>query len=163
MHNTVINNYNPANPITHCVLSNIPYLNYNTPVYQFPQNAITTPTTDIDFFITPSNPVRGNIPLPNCPIYGSYKRSGIQPLHSAIEMKISPNPTSNKLIVELINPRDYSITINDINGKNIKALATDIIDDKIQIDVTSIVDGIYFINLLNKTNQEKFTEKFIKN
>ena len=162
LHNTVINNYNAANPANHCVLSNIIYNNYSMPVYPLPLNAITTTTFDLQGSIIPSTFPRQNGPIISCPIYGNYKQSGTHEISPSTGINIYPNSTRDYLMVDLLNPREFTLSVKDINGRSIPNLPLDIQEDKIKIWLAGLIEGIYFLDIYNSNNQTLITKKFIK-
>lgn len=96
----------------------------------------------------------------NLPEQGLYKLDStiLSTITPSKELKtlIYPNPTSSILNIQT-NETIQSIKITDISGRT-----TSITDfSKNSIDVSSLSNGIYFIEL--KTNDGVYKEKFIKN
>lgn len=71
---------------------------------------------------------------------------------------IFPNPARDKLTIR--NNREFSeIEVFDSYGKQI--FKTIIESKEKSIDISNLRNGIYFINFINLTNQNRY-EKFIK-
>ncbi|AFL80794.1 hypothetical protein Aeqsu_1301 [Aequorivita sublithincola DSM 14238] len=80
------------------------------------------------------------------------------PENSLIDLKIFPNPAQNKLIIHSANNDFDSISIIDINGRQI--LSKENFNSN-EIDVSSLKTGMYFITI--ETSEGNITKKFIKN
>ncbi len=82
--------------------------------------------------------------------------------YSSTNYKIYPNPTNNVLIVEYLNYEGNNLSINiyDPSGKNVfkrsEALEQGL--NSIQLDLSHLHSGIYFISLENE--QELIVDKF---
>lgn len=76
------------------------------------------------------------------------------------EFQIYPNPTFDKLNIEL-NNRAKTISIYSITGIEVMKIEKNQINDKlIQLDVSSLSKGMYFIKI--KSENKTTTKKFIK-
>ncbi|WP_055443373.1 T9SS type A sorting domain-containing protein [Lacinutrix himadriensis] len=72
---------------------------------------------------------------------------------------IYPNPTENQLTIKSKYPLN-NITVFDINGRKIKAIKLSNHTLQYQLDVASLSNGMYFIELVS--GNAKQTQKFIK-
>lgn len=61
------------------------------------------------------------------------------------EMTLYPNPTSGNINIELNNGLNKSIQISDVNGKIV--LSTSSLEDKININLNHLTNGIYFVKI----------------
>lgn len=75
------------------------------------------------------------------------------------QLKVYPNPTTNKLTVELEDEDTYTLTIIDIQGKQVAPISTFIGNSK-QLDISSLASGIYYIGITSSTSQ--YFQKVIK-
>lgn len=88
--------------------------------------------------------------------------NGISKLANEVEVKIYPNPVSEKLHVEVRGERDEvrdvkgEIEIRNMLGEKVMSLR---VEGKTAIDVSGLVDGVYFINV--KGDRVAFTRKFV--
>ena len=73
------------------------------------------------------------------------------------DWKIFPNPASDKLIIQTTNELN-DIVIADVTGKTIKTISAK--NKSIEIPVSDLADGIYFIKAINK-DHSFFINKFI--
>ena len=65
-------------------------------------------------------------------------------------VNIYPNPTNDKITVDISNEEEHSVIILDIMGK---IIFQSNIQVKTQIDISSLNDGIYFIRIGNQTRK----------
>ena len=72
-----------------------------------------------------------------------------------------PNPATNQVFIELgeISSSEVHVSIFDITGK-LKYQEVKPFNNKIEIDIQDLNNGIYFIDL--RTNNKQKTLKFIK-
>ena len=83
--------------------------------------------------------------------------------NSSIDLSIYPNPASNSIVVQFLKSlNDISIELYDNFGKLIltKYLVNVTNGQKIELDISLIDSGIYYLNIPNMDNYEK---KIIKN
>lgn len=81
------------------------------------------------------------------------------PVHS-IEFNLSPIPTDHKLNVSISEKIFHDLTYRIYNAQGKLVLNGEIHDDLFQIDVGQILDGVYFLEIANRTQQSM--KKFIK-
>lgn len=72
-------------------------------------------------------------------------------------ISIYPNPSSNYININTLNPGKYQIQLMDISAKVLKQLN---FEDKISIEISDLQKGIYFIKG-NDENGNTFSEKII--
>jgi len=72
-------------------------------------------------------------------------------------ISINPNPSSNYININTLNPGKYQIQLMDISAKVLKQLN---FEDKISIEISDLQKGIYFIKG-NDENGNTFSEKII--
>ena len=75
------------------------------------------------------------------------------------EIKIYPNPANNSLQVTIGNEHVTDVKIYDLLGKQIKIEELKRINDALQIDVSNLKEGVYFVDV--KTSTEVLTKKLI--
>jgi len=76
-------------------------------------------------------------------------------------IKIYPNPTKDKLYLSSNDFDNNSfVKIYDLKGQLISTNSTKSIGNFLEIDVSNLKSGFYFINLL--TNKKSFNSKFLK-
>ena len=81
---------------------------------------------------------------------------GIEKTRTISNLKIYPNPSSDKFFIELENPTPTSIRLFDINGKEI--YSTTINQVISTIDISSFKPGLY---LLRSTSENGHTRNTI--
>ncbi|OFY97461.1 MAG: hypothetical protein A3K10_02210 [Bacteroidetes bacterium RIFCSPLOWO2_12_FULL_31_6] len=69
------------------------------------------------------------------------------------DLKIYPNPTSNKLYVELEHPTRTKVSLFDISGKEV--YSSFINQSKSIIDVSSFKSGLYLVKVVNENGSSK--------
>ena len=76
-------------------------------------------------------------------------------------LKIYPNPVTERAWIEtsMLNPEEIRMTIYDLNGKMQKAEYR-ILDDKLELDVERLGEGIYIIDL--KLPEDQIMLKMVK-
>lgn len=72
--------------------------------------------------------------------------------------KIFPNPVREILMVELVEDRSYSISINDMNGKTI--MKQQVHGDFLDLNVKNLIPGYYIFSLEHKG--VRYNKQFIK-
>ncbi len=79
---------------------------------------------------------------------------GIKESEKIENNNIFPNPTNNKLNIGLLPKTGQStlIIIYDTNGQELLKYQTS--DDKLQIDISNLASGIYFVKLINEKTVE---------
>lgn len=79
---------------------------------------------------------------------------------NAFQMNIFPNPTTDYIIVEatLSTNLTHYIRINNVQGQTV--LSKTIEDSKIQLDISSLPKGYYYVNISNENSSE--TRQIIK-
>lgn len=91
--------------------------------------------------------------------------SGIKEYNDNNLFTIYPNPTNNKFTIAVNNPINaYSqdLSIYDLFGRTIKNLKNlQFIDNKIEINISDLEKGIYFVELTNRKNKEKYSQKIV--
>jgi YD repeat-containing protein len=76
---------------------------------------------------------------------------------------VYPNPTGHFLNIQLpqtILGKNVSITLYDINGKQIKNSKINVKDNSALIDVENLSKGVYLLHLINE--DKKWSQLFIK-
>jgi peroxidase len=77
------------------------------------------------------------------------------------DFKIYPNPVINEIVVETgSHDADYSLNIFNSNGALIKSAIISTSEERIRIDATDLMPGIYIVNISGNSVQR--TLKFIK-
>lgn len=100
---------------------------------------------------------------------GEYKYSNISQVkiqneRTASVVSVYPNPSSDYLNVTLTETFDSEtfVSLMDVNGKKVElSAASNIIGGSIQFDIRELVNGIYFVNIVNNDGSVTST-KFIK-
>ncbi|MDD4216685.1 MAG: C10 family peptidase [Bacteroidales bacterium] len=93
-------------------------------------------------------------------LYYEINKDGIDD-DFAKKINIYPNPAIDKLNINIennINPTD--ITIYNTNGKLIKSIAKSEISEHINIDLSDMAQGLYYVNIV--TDKTIFKHKFVK-
>jgi len=75
------------------------------------------------------------------------------------QVKIFPNPTDKLLYIQIDNPEEIQIRIDDVSGKKIMSLINHSAQDPIYVE--SLAKGAYFIHV--ESSSFKTTLKFIRN
>lgn len=76
-----------------------------------------------------------------------------------LQIKVYPNPTSKMLYISHPELNSFSITITEMNGKQIYS---GLIMKESALDISNYVQGIYFVTIENKETNKKNTYKIIK-
>ncbi|MBK8585136.1 MAG: T9SS type A sorting domain-containing protein [Bacteroidetes bacterium] len=74
-------------------------------------------------------------------------------------IEIFPNPTTDKLTIEINSGYIQKFSIWDLTGKLIKTISCN--NSKVEIDVSTLAPGIYF--LTGTSDQGAFRKRFVKN
>ena len=73
-----------------------------------------------------------------------------------------PNPTSNDLIVDYNLTGQVQVTIKILDANGIMLITKNNISKGSKLNVSQLISGIYFIQVIDKNNQLLFTDKLIK-
>lgn len=84
---------------------------------------------------------------------------------NAPHLMVYPNPSKDKISVEVVNPETNTarIEICNVTGQPIKTLNTNLTMGVISFDVSELSSGIYFVNLYGIDKSTPLKSKFIKN
>ncbi|MBK6988036.1 MAG: T9SS type A sorting domain-containing protein [Bacteroidetes bacterium] len=74
-------------------------------------------------------------------------------------IEIFPNPTTDKLTIEINSSYIQKISICNLTGKLIKTISCN--NSNLEIDVSNLSPGIYFLN--GTSDQGTFRKRFVKN
>lgn len=87
---------------------------------------------------------------------------GINSINGATgSMYVYPNPTNQTIFIKFdkgIN--SGTVTINDVTGKNITSQKINTTQNTLQMDISNLANGMYFVTLENEG--KKYVSKFIK-
>jgi hypothetical protein len=84
---------------------------------------------------------------------GGCVTTGLKEYVDKNDLKIYPNPTSNKLYVELEHPTRTKVSLFDITGKEV--YSTIINQATSTIDVSSFKSGLYLVKVVNENGSSK--------
>ena len=73
-----------------------------------------------------------------------------------------PNPTSNDLIVDYNLTGQVQVTIKILDANGIMLITKNNISKGSKLNVSQLISGIYFIQVIDKNNKLLFTDKLIK-
>jgi len=105
-------------------------------------SALLNTTTDV---LTKKNINTRNEYIFNIVAPNESKQSATIGLENEIyQLKIYPNPVADKLIIENINPL-LPLMITDVNGKVVMEIINESEDLAVDIDISALESGIYFI------------------
>ena len=76
------------------------------------------------------------------------------------EMLVYPNPTQNEVTVFMDNGRNYNVRILNLDGSLVRTESA--FRDFINLDVSELSQGIYFIELTDSETNERLVEKLTK-
>ena len=79
-------------------------------------------------------------------VYELDTEVGLEEKAKNITFNIYPNPTSDQLNIQINNPKDYTISINDIAGKTVIRQK---LDKSLDLDVSSLIKGVYMVVVSN--------------
>jgi hypothetical protein len=93
--------------------------------------------------------------------YEIIDNSGIQDTNFSLEVKTYPNPTTDKIQLQIadMEGKDLSYILTDVQGKQI--LSDKITSTTTELDLNTYADGTYLLKVIN-TNKEIKTYKIIK-
>ena len=94
-------------------------------------------------------------------LYASDISTGIdETILNNEDIRIFPNPTTNKLIIEMQNRTDVNISIFNAIGQNV--YESNVETNNKTIDVTGLQTGIYFVKIKDLKGNILLSEKIIK-
>lgn len=76
------------------------------------------------------------------------------------EMLLYPNPTAGSVTVYMDNGRTYNLNVLNIDGSLVKNMGA--FSDNINLDVSDLSQGIYFIELTDTKTHQRFVQKLTK-
>lgn len=76
-----------------------------------------------------------------------------------VKIKVFPNPTSELLYVSHPEMDSFTVEIADVNGKQ---LFTGTVTKDMPLNLSSYLQGMYLITVINKVTHKKNTYKIIK-
>lgn len=79
---------------------------------------------------------------------------------NTVTVKAYPNPSSSNVVLSWDLEGEYAVTITDMSGKAIQSI-TNITENKVSIDGTSLKNGVYFYTLKNTENGYQTIGKFL--
>jgi len=85
--------------------------------------------------------------------------TGINDLQTNNQLSVYPNPSANKLNIEISAGNIQKITIYDLTGKQIRTISCN--TSKQEIDISTLSPGLYFLDAI--CDQLTFRKRFIKN
>lgn len=88
--------------------------------------------------------------------------AGIEQLSNNAELTIYPNPASDQLTIELPDflPKSSIVSIKNVIGQTLQQISISVNEKKLELDVSGLSQGIYFIQL--QTKDGIVSKKFIK-
>jgi hypothetical protein len=92
----------------------------------------------------------------------SYSKSVLINKKLTNQILVSPNPTTNKILVNLnhidLDGQSVKVVLTDLNGKQLKAFHS--IIGSFEMNVTDLPKGIYLLNI--QTKSKNYSEKIIR-
>ncbi len=85
--------------------------------------------------------------------------TGIEDLQLNNQLSVYPNPSTNKLNIEINSGTIQKISIYDLTGKLIKTISTN--TSKQELDISTLSPGLYFLDAVS--DQRTFRKRFVKN
>jgi hypothetical protein len=83
----------------------------------------------------------------------------LKDINESLQLQVFPNPCKNKIVIALSFPfKKCLFTLFDINGQIL--LTKPILDNEVQIDISSLSSGVYFIKLV--TENKVIVRKLLK-
>ncbi len=84
---------------------------------------------------------------------------GVEEIDMENQVVVYPNPASDMLNIELYDvvPNNFSCIMYDITGRAIPVEPFEVYSDKMEIDLTKVKSGIYFLQI--NVNNQKITKK----
>ncbi len=166
------------------ITGNLPDIPVNDIQVDFNDNSLLYVATDIGVFYTNNNGSNWEIlgrGLPNVPVTdidlerdgkllaATYGRSlyyynvpdvtGTEDLNVSLNLKLSPNPVSDRLSLTFEEQTDYrSISIFALSGQKM----IEISDKSNNVDVSDLTNGVYFIKVIDADGIEIAQGKFVK-
>ncbi len=77
-------------------------------------------------------------------------------------INIYPNPSNSFVYIDLINDVLEEVQLIDVTGKVIDNYKAGIANGRIGLDITNLIEGVYFVTLTNTKNGSKRVGKIIK-
>ena len=79
------------------------------------------------------------------------------------DFKVSPNPTTGALVIDFKVSRETELIISDLTGKVVMRKQLNKEDERMDLNISDIPDGVYILSLKEKENGNiLYTEKVIK-
>lgn len=88
----------------------------------------------------------------------SNASAGISTISNAINFELSPNPSSDYIMIQLASEMKAKMTITDMNGRVVKTAS--IASDFYTVSIEDLSNGTYFVNI--EQNDVISSKKFIK-
>lgn len=131
-------------------------------LYNYPQIYEATDVEVSNFCNATNNKYKANLGLTKKGNYSTDKHNEIIDINPIYEFKLSPNPASNLLYLNSQYDNFINIKILDISGKVVTTPLNNIMieNNHYGIDVSSLVNGIYFCNI-QLSSGEQITKKFV--
>ncbi|MEO0339766.1 MAG: T9SS type A sorting domain-containing protein, partial [Bacteroidota bacterium] len=90
--------------------------------------------------------------------------NGNRVMGTPMQMKLFPNPVSNELNIQYqipVSQQNIQLIVTDLNGRTVqlRTLAGDIVRQQVQVDVSQLSNGFYFVHLI--TAEDRLSKKFI--
>jgi hypothetical protein len=81
-----------------------------------------------------------------------------------IDIQVYPNPTSTFINIDLSASKELELDIFlvDISGKKVQEVSGNAILGKSKVDISTLFEGIYFLQFIDRKSKELFTLKVIK-
>lgn len=116
-----------------------------------------------EYFGTSGNEIYLTESSTNNPILVTGDNSGDVEEINSQSIKIKPNPTTGKVILDFSKISNFGIVgnidVSDITGKNIYSTQYSTINNQLNLDLSELESGIYFIKI--KSNSQSITKKLI--
>ncbi len=96
---------------------------------------------------------------------GNYSFSSIQKIdykNDFEDLKVYPNPAQNYIVVELEAINTYQLVVYNSVGKKIQLSNIPLADNQAKIDVSNLVSGFYFLEIVKNKGDLKKVVKFSK-
>jgi hypothetical protein len=140
------------------ILDNAPSEN----LYNYPQIYEATDEEVSNFCSKTNNKYKANLGLTKKGNYSTDNHNETIDINPIYEFELSPNPASNLLYINSEYNNSINIKILDISGKVVTTPLNNIMieNNHYGIDVSSLVNGIYFCNI-QLSSGEQITKKFV--
>lgn len=147
-----------SNIFPEVILDNAPSEN----LYNYPQIYEATDEEVSNFCSKTNNKYKANLGLTKKENYSTDNHNETIDINPKYEFKLSPNPASNLLYLNSEYNNSINIKILDISGKVVTTPLNNIMieNNNYGIDVSSLVNGIYFCNI-QLSSGEQITKKFV--